>query len=139
MAAIERLVFADPWSARAFAECLAADALFLVADVGGIVAGYVIAQGAAGQGEILNLGVAPAHRRRGIGRRLVAEILARLRERGVHDVYLEVRESNTVARRLYESFGFREIGRRRRYYRRPVEDAVVLWTAIPAAGASAKL
>ncbi len=132
-------MFADPWAARAFAECLAAGAPFLVAEVDGSVAGYVIAQWAAGEGEILNLGVAPAHRGRGIGRRLVAEILAHLRARGVRDVYLEVRESNTVARRLYESFGFREIGRRRRYYRRPVEDAIVLWTAIPAEGASAKV
>jgi ribosomal-protein-alanine N-acetyltransferase len=49
-------------------------------------------------------------------------------------VFLEVRESNLPAQRLYEAIGFREVGRRRRYYQRPVEDAVVLRAAISADG-----
>ena len=52
--------------------------------------------------------------------------LAELTARGVRTVYLEVRASNAAARRLYEALGFAEVGRRSRYYRRPVEDAVVL-------------
>ena len=99
---------------------------FLVAEVGGLVGGYVVAHHAADEGEILNLGVARAHRRRGLGRALVEQVLAALAARGVRVVYLEVRESNAGARRLYEAFGFREVTRRARYYRRPVEDAVVL-------------
>ena len=112
---------------------------FLVAEVGGLVAGYVIAHNAADEGEILNLGVAGAHRRRGLGRALVEQVLAALGARGVRVVYLEVRESNAGARRLYEALGFGEVARRASYYRRPVEDAVVLCTAVPAAGVSAKL
>ena len=112
---------------------------FLVAERQGVVAGYIVAHCVADEGEILNLGVAPAHRRQGIGHALVERLLAVLGRRGVRGVYLEVRESNTAARRLYEAFGFREVARRARYYRRPVEDAVVLRAAIPAAGVSAKL
>ncbi len=78
------------------------------------------------EAEILNLGVAEPVRRRGIARALVRSLLAEFSGRGVRTVFLEVRESNRPARRLYESFGFREVGRRSRYYRQPVEDAVVL-------------
>jgi len=139
VAAIERAVFSDPWSANDFTECLAAGAPFLVAVVGRAIAGYAVAHFAADEGEILNLGVAPAHRGKGVGRALVRGMLAALRERGVQTVYLEVRESNAVARRLYESLGFREVARRARYYRRPVEDAVILRAAVLALGVSAKL
>jgi [ribosomal protein S18]-alanine N-acetyltransferase len=112
---------------------------FLVAERGGVVAGYVVAHNAADEGEILNLGVAAAHRRQGIGRALVEQILQVLAARGVRMVYLEVRISNAAARRLYESLGFGEVMRRARYYRRPVEDAVILRAAIAAKGRSAKL
>ena len=94
-----------------------------------MVAGYAIAHHAADEGEILNLGVAPAHQRRGVGRVLVEHLLTLLAERGVDAVFLEVRESNAAARRLYQRLGFREVGRRPGYYRRPVEDAVILRSA----------
>jgi ribosomal-protein-alanine N-acetyltransferase len=136
--AIERVVFSDPWSQRDFGECVASGVAFLVAEAQGTAAGYVVAHAAADEGEILNLGVAEAHRRRGVGRALVTAVLALLGAHGVRVVYLEVRDSNTGARRLYESLGFSEVARRARYYRRPVEDAVVLRTAIGAAGASVR-
>jgi len=135
-------VFSDPWSADDFAECVDSGVPFLVAEQQGIVAGYVVAHYAADEGEILNLGVAAAHRRQGIGRALVERVLQTLVQRGVGTVYLEVRASNAAARQLYESLGFGEVARRARYYRRPIEDAVVLRAAIPAAGGaggSAKL
>lgn len=136
---IERSVFADPWSANNFAECVSTGVLFLVADADGAVAGYVVARSARDEGEILNLGVAGAHRRRGIGRGLVERALALLEQRGVQAVYLEVRESNAVARKLYRSLGFAEVGRRGRYYSHPVEDAVILRAALTRARAAAKL
>ena len=126
MHAIEQQVFADPWSTQDFRDCVSY-AQFLVADEGsGRIAGYVVALDAADEGEILNRAVAEAGRRRGLGRALVEAILERLRSRGVRQVYLEVRESNAAARALYTAFGFKEVGRRRAYYRRPVEDAMVL-------------
>lgn len=135
--AIEQAAFSDPWSARDFRECVASDVVFLVAAAPDGVAGYVIAQDAADEGEILNLAVVPARHRGGIGRALVERALAALAGRGASRVFLEVRESNTAARALYAALGFGEVGRRRRYYRRPVEDAIVLRAAIPADGGDA--
>jgi len=111
--------------------------LFLVATDAGVVAGYVIAQDAADEGEILNLAVATGRQRRGVGRALAERALAALADRGVERVFLEVRQSNVAARALYSSLGFGEVGRRARYYRRPVEDAIVLRAAIPADGRDA--
>lgn len=96
------------------------------------VAGYVVARAVADEGEILNLAVAPAGRRHGVGRALVRAVLHALGTRGVRDVFLEVRESNAAARALYAAHGFREVGRRPRYYRRPAEDAIILRAAIDA-------
>jgi len=125
---IEQAVFADPWSTQDFRDCVMSDALFLVAEGNGAdaIAGYVVALDAADEGEILNLAVAPAGRRNGLGRALVEDVLEALAERGVRQVYLEVRESNAPARALYAAHGFREVGRRKQYYRRPAEDAIVL-------------
>jgi [ribosomal protein S18]-alanine N-acetyltransferase len=125
--AIEQSVFADPWSTQDFRDCVA-DALFHVAETGDGrgVAGYVVALDAADEGEILNLAVAPSGRRHGLGRALVQDVLEALARRGVRHVYLEVRESNAPARALYAAHGFQEVGRRKQYYRRPVEDAIVL-------------
>ncbi len=132
-------MFSDPWSANDFADCLASGIPFLVAEQQGVVTGYVIAHGADDEGEILNLGVAPAHQRHGVGRALVEQVLALLAGAGARMVFLEVRESNAVARRLYQSLGFAEVARRARYYRRPVEDAVILRAAVATDGVTAKL
>jgi ribosomal-protein-alanine N-acetyltransferase len=140
---IERAVFADPWPMDDFEDCIASDAVFLVALApgpkggGGVVAGYVVARAIADEGEILNLAVAPDGRRGGTGRALVTAALRVLAERGVRDVFLEVRESNAGARALYGAHGFREVGRRPRYYRRPAEDAIILRAAIVAVGGNA--
>ena len=110
---------------------------FLVAVEDGTVAGYVVAHHAADQGEILNLGIASPHRRQGLGSALVEQVLTTLGAMGVSAVFLEVRESNVAARRLYERLGFRQVGRRAKYYRQPTEDAVLLRTAIAAVRGSA--
>ena len=89
--AIEAAAFSDPWSARDFRECVASDVVFLVAEAPGGVAGYVVAQHAADEGEILNLAVAPARHRGGIGRALVERALATLARCGARHVFLEVR------------------------------------------------
>jgi len=124
--AIEQGVFADPWSTQDFRDCIASDAVFLVAESADKAAGYVVAIDAADEGEILNLAVAPQGRRRGLGRALVQQVLEVLSGRGARQIYLEVRESNAPARALYAAHGFKEVGRREQYYRRPVEDAIVL-------------
>jgi ribosomal-protein-alanine N-acetyltransferase len=131
---IERRAFSDPWSARSFREALEHPAVFFVcarpaesarsADVN--ISGYVVAWFVADQGEIANLAVDPSGWGTGIGRALLDAALEEGERRGTSAVYLEVRDSNERARRLYHSRGFEEVGRRRGYYQRPVEDAIVL-------------
>ncbi|MFO0271620.1 MAG: ribosomal protein S18-alanine N-acetyltransferase, partial [Gemmatimonadota bacterium] len=88
--------------------------------------GFVALRTMADEGEILNVAVAPAARRSGVGRALVRHALASAAAAGAFSVFLEVRPSNAAALTLYRSFGFVEVGRRHRYYRAPVEDALVL-------------
>ncbi len=124
LVALEQQIFSDPWSLEGFGQFL--DGITLVADDGNDVVGYAVARWVLEQGEILNLAVQAEHRRRGIAARLVHEVLAALSERGVRYAFLEVRESNDGARAFYERLGFVEVGKRRNYYRRPREDALIL-------------
>jgi ribosomal-protein-alanine N-acetyltransferase len=139
VAAIERASFGDPWSPDSFASLVRnADAFFTVADGGGAGAprdallGYVVAWFVLDEAELANIAVAASARGGGVGARLLDAALEEARRRGAAQVFLEVRESNAVARRLYASRGFIELGRRRRYYRAPVEDALVLRLTMPA-------
>lgn len=125
---IERAAFSDPWSARSFRDALEHPSVYFGcarSDVGEVL-GYVVAWFVADEGEIANLAVAPEGWGRGIGRALLDAALAEAKQRGIESVYLEVRDSNARARHLYQSRGFEEVGRRSKYYRRPVEDAIVL-------------
>ena len=137
LVAIERASFSDPWSANDFRESMAAGVSLLLAVRADEVLGYVVARAAADEGEILNLAVGAAHQRRGVGRALARAALKALGARGARTVYLEVRESNAAARHLYHGLGFEVLTRRRDYYRRPVEAALVLKTAIIAGEADA--
>lgn len=125
---IERAVFSDPWSAQSFREALGHPAVYFSCACrdDGEMLGYVVAWFVADEGEIANLAVARPEWGAGVGRRLLDAALSEAVSREVTAVYLEVRESNDRARRLYASRGFEQVGRRRSYYRRPVEDAIVL-------------
>jgi len=90
------------------------------------VAGFVVAAVVGPEAELESVAVAEKLQRRGIGRRLVGEISGILGEAGVTKVFLEVRESNTPAQKLYEALGFGATGRRASYYLDPKEDAVVM-------------
>jgi ribosomal-protein-alanine N-acetyltransferase len=142
IAAIERASFSDPWTVDALASALSlAHIRFYVAeetgemvgggggpgrDGAGTLVGYVVALLMADEGEIADLAVAPRARRRGIGGVLLDRVVTEAMESRVRVLYLEVRESNSAARALYESHGFGIVGQRRGYYQRPFEDALVL-------------
>ncbi|MFC2779494.1 MULTISPECIES: GNAT family N-acetyltransferase [Actinomyces] len=76
--------------------------------------------------DLLTIATVPAARGRGIASFMLTELVATARELGCPDVLLEVRQSNEAAQRLYARHGFVPIGRRRRYYQAPPEDAVVM-------------
>ena len=128
MAGLERAVFGDPWSRRAFEELLDLDHIqgFVVGDGQGGIAGYAFCSCVADEGEILNLAVAPTLRRGGIGRELLEACLDWLSERGAAKAFLEVRRSNDGAIAMYARRGFQTVGLRRGYYRKPTEDAVTM-------------
>ncbi|MGO9519800.1 MAG: GNAT family N-acetyltransferase [Candidatus Korobacteraceae bacterium] len=88
--------------------------------------GFVIACCATDDWEIENVVVARSERRFGIGTKLIQDLLLRAQIGGATSVLLEVRESNVPARRLYETLGFSEKGRRNAYYRDPPENALML-------------
>lgn len=126
---IERACFADPWTEESFRRLLAGrSAIFRVVGYPPDfeVAGYVIAFAIGDDAELLNIAVAPGHRGKGLAAQMLDAVLIELGGRAVKNAFLEVRESNVAARALYGSRGFTEIGRRRNYYRRPVEDALVM-------------
>lgn len=125
---IERAAFSDPWSSRSFRESIELPSVYFACarSAEGDVLGYVVAWFVADQGEIANIAVAPRGWGRGIGRSLLSHAIEEGARRGMQEVFLEVRDSNARARKLYASSGFEEIGRRRRYYSKPVEDAIVL-------------
>jgi ribosomal-protein-alanine N-acetyltransferase len=125
--AIERASFGDPWSAASFRSLLSAEtSRFRVATHDGVVVGYAIATRVGDEAELANLAVDPSVRRAGIGARLLDDLLASTDGEPAATVYLEVRASNEPAQALYRSRGFEAVGRRRGYYSRPAEDAVVM-------------
>ncbi|MCR5502056.1 MAG: ribosomal protein S18-alanine N-acetyltransferase [Lachnospiraceae bacterium] len=84
----------------------------------------------SGEAEITNVAVHPDYRRTGLAKRLLTEALKLSEGMGIRNVTLEVRPSNEAAIGLYESFGFREEGRRPHFYEKPEEDALIMWRRI---------
>ena len=129
VATLESHISPGPWTRGIFRDCMQAgyDAWVMEDDFGVLVAFGVLSTGAA-EAHILNLGVAPALRRRGFGRRMLQHLLCRAGQLGAQRAFLEVRVSNIGAQDLYRSQGFHEIGVRLNYYcnEEGREDALVL-------------
>jgi ribosomal-protein-alanine acetyltransferase len=88
-------------------------------------AGFLVAQHVALEWELENIVVASTARRKGLGKRLLNELLAAAKKTNSTAVFLEVRESNAAARTLYEKTGFEQSGRRKSYHTNPSEDAIL--------------
>ena len=130
---IERLSFSDPWSARMFRPHLYNRAYpFLVAEEQRTVVGFAVAQTVVSEAELLDIAVHPGARGRGVGATLLEALMAQCAVQGAVTMTLEVRESNGAARALYNRYGFDQVGRRRRYYHDPTEDALILQATLPA-------
>lgn len=127
IAQLEKVCFSDPWSENSIASELNNPlSYWLVAEVDGIVAGYVGSQSVLDAADIMNLAVAPDYRQQGIGQALIKSLVTHLQQKNVIALLLEVRVSNTPAISLYEKMGFTQVGRRPKYYHNPREDALIL-------------
>ena len=128
VARIEASIFSKPWSEEGFRDSLRIpNTVYLVAEQDGSIAGYIGMLCVLDEGEITNVAVAEGFRRQGIGERLLSSLLQAGRKKGVDSFTLEVRESNSSARRLYRKLGFQEEGIRRNFYEKPTEDAILMW------------
>jgi [ribosomal protein S18]-alanine N-acetyltransferase len=125
---IERASFSMPWSRGAFTYEIERNrvARCWVMREDDRLAGYLCLWEVADELHITNVAVHPAYRRRGIGRAMLAAVLDDAVRRSLSLVGLEVRPTNAEARALYESFGFRVVGRRRGYYYDTGEDALIM-------------
>ena len=127
IAALEKECFSDPWSVASIASELSNPlSLWLVALDGDRVVGYVGSQSVLDGADVMNLAVSSQYRRQGIAQNLMLLLEKELKKKGVLMLALEVRVSNTAAISLYEMIGFRQVGRRPRYYSNPREDALIL-------------
>ena len=127
VARIETTAFSTPWSDRTFRSLLHRPGVELwVAEWGDQLAAYAILWKVLDEGELANIVVRKDLRGRGIGSGLLSRMLEVAEDSGVRSLYLEVRESNSVAREMYARRGFQEIGIRKGYYEGPSEDARVL-------------
>lgn len=127
IAAMEKRFFSAPWDENSISLELSNPlSYWLVAVDEDTVVGYVGSQTVLGESDMMNLAVHPYHQRQGIGERLVLALIEGLKEKGSRCLTLEVRASNVPAKKLYEKLGFQMVGKRKKYYQRPREEADIL-------------
>jgi ribosomal-protein-alanine N-acetyltransferase len=127
--ALDSLCFHHPWTRADYERELGdpARCFLYVAKIDGTTVAYCSFWRVFDEVHVNNFAVHPAWRRRGIGRDLLAHVLAEARRLGAPRATLEVRTSNHAAIAMYEAGGFARAGVRRAYYTHPVEDALILW------------
>lgn len=124
---IEQQSFSDPWSEENFLVELDLPFSWVwTAKINNRLTGYCCCWEIEEELQIANLAVYPEFRNQGIGKKILQEILNRACQRKIKKVTLEVRESNQFGLKLYQAFGFAEVGRRKEYYRKPTEDGLIL-------------
>ena len=121
-----------PWSQKIYETTLAnKDTLYLLAEEdtpdGKVLVGMCGLQNILGEADISNVAVKQEFRRQGIAEKLLGRLLEEGRRQGIYAFTLEVRSSNEAAIKLYEKYGFVTEGIRKRFYEKPVEDALIMW------------
>lgn len=124
---IEKQIFSIPWSQKSFEDaCQSEDNIYLVCEMNGQIAGYCGLWTVLGEGNITNMAVSGGFRRLGIAEALMKEMEKRGMSKNVVTYFLEVRKSNEAAVNLYKKMGYVQIGVRKNFYEKPVEDALVM-------------
>ena len=125
VAAIEAACFSQPWSEKTFFEELSnPNAHTYLALDGGEPAGFLSVWEVLGEVSVNNIAVLDAHRRKGIAKALLQQMLLDLSQ--AQSVTLEVRKSNSAAIALYKAFGFEQVGERKNFYSQPTENAILM-------------
>lgn len=128
VAEVEKQCFPVPWSRESFwREASNENTLYLLALNDDEVIGYAGTWISFEEAQITNVAIVPEYRGNGNGRAMMEELICRVKEKGVTAMTLEVRPSNAVALGLYESLGFKDCGRRPKYYSDNGEDAIIMW------------
>jgi ribosomal-protein-alanine N-acetyltransferase len=123
---LERAIFPQPWSERIFTDELSRyDRYYVVAEAAGRIVGFAGLMLIEDDAHVTTLAVRPGARHRGLGTRLMLQLIHAGLARGSRNLTLEVRSTNTGAQRLYEKFGLAAVGMRKHYYRD--DDAVIMW------------
>ena len=126
VAALERAVFAKPWSEQALALLCGDTAFGYAAMSGETVIAYGGMLTVLDEGQITNIATHPDHRRRGLAHEVLSALLCEARARDIAFVTLEARESNEAAIALYQKLGFEVVGKRSHFYTQPTEDALIM-------------
>ena len=127
MVELEKICFSMPWTADMIrSELNNPSCLYLAAVDGDTLVGYIGVQTVLDEGYINNVAVRPEYRRRGIAAALISLLTEQAQAIGLAFMTLEVRESNAPAIALYEKLGFTTVGRRKNYYEKPREDAILM-------------
>ena len=131
-AELEKECFCMPWSQKIYETTLAnKDTLYLLAEEdtpdGKVLVGMCGLQNILGEADISNVAVKQEFRRQGIAEKLLGRLLEEGRRQGIYAFTMEVRSSNEAAINLYEKYGFVTEGIRKRFYEKPVEDALIMW------------
>lgn len=125
IANIEKQSFSVPWSEKAIRDSMNASTCFYTARIENKVVGYMGLSKIAGEGYVTNIAVLPLYRRKGVAKALLGRVISDCKNQ-LEFISLEVRVSNDNAISLYKSFGFDEVGRRKRFYTHPEEDALIM-------------
>ena len=127
IAVLEAACFSTPWSENSIrAELSNPYAIWLAAMEGDALAGYLGVQFGPDGGDIMTIATDPNFRGRGAAKKLISAMTEIFLKKNLRWLTLEVRPSNEAAVGLYKAMGFREVGRRPRYYKKPTEDALLM-------------
>ena len=128
VAEIEIKSFSLPWKREDFwHEAQNKNAEYIVGILDEKIVAYAGAWISFNEAEVMNVAVDENFRGQGIGKKIFAELIKVCVKRGANAITLEVRPSNSAAIRLYEKFGLKSVGRRKNYYDKPTEDALIMW------------
>lgn len=128
VAAIEKKIFSIPWSEKAFSDSLKNEnTVYVVAGIANEIVAYCGAYISYEEAGISNVAVKEEFRRKNIAENMLSKLFDECKKRGVSDITLEVRETNVSAICLYEKLGFEEAGIRKKFYDKPVENALIMW------------